>query len=64
MQKKKIIYLLGAGSTQGEISFYDSSFFLLTNDVVQGIIKKIDERRLSILKEVKNELAAKSDCSR
>jgi hypothetical protein len=61
MRKQKVTYLFGAGSTQGEIAFFDKSFSLLTKDIVQGIITKIDESKIKILKEVKNELTIKSD---
>jgi hypothetical protein len=61
MPKKKIVYLFGAGATQGEVSYVDSSMSLLTRDVVEGMIKKISALNIKLLADVKNELTAKSD---
>lgn len=61
MKAKKVIYLFGAGSSQGDVSFVDPSIFLLTSDVVDGIVEKIDTKNIKLLREVKNELRIKSD---
>ena len=45
MAKKKVVYLFGAGATQGELKFVDDSVLLLTADIVNGIINKIDKKK-------------------
>ncbi|MFN0159035.1 MAG: SIR2 family protein [Bacteroidota bacterium] len=61
MSKKKVVYLLGAGATQGELKLVDDSVQLLTSDIVSGIISKIDKKKTKVLKDLKNELNDKSD---
>jgi len=54
---KKIVYLLGAGATQAEVSLKDDTIRILMRDIRDGILKKIDRDNIVELKEVKNELA-------
>lgn len=53
-EKKKVVYLLGAGATQADINIVNDSIRLTTKDIVDGIRIKIDETDLS--QEVKDEL--------
>src|ERR1035441_966670 len=61
MVKKKVVYLFGAGATQGEIQFVDDSIKLLAANLSEGMIKKIDNKSIRILRDVKNELTSSSD---
>lgn len=53
---QRIVYLLGAGATQADISLKDDTLSILMQDIREGIIEKIKRRRIKILKKVKNEL--------
>ena len=61
MIHKKVVYLFGAGATQGEIQFVDDSIKLLATEVRDSIIKRIDSERISVTPELKNELFLQSD---
>lgn len=54
---KRIVYLFGTGATQAELKLYDDSINILMCHIKDGILKKIDERKIKILFEIKNELS-------
>lgn len=58
--KKKVIYLIGAGATHSEVRMYDNTFSLLTRDIAEGISYKISHNKISGLSEVVNELASEN----
>jgi len=58
---KKIVYLIGAGATHAEVQRVDPAILLLTKDVTDGIIKRIEKSNIKYLEEVRNELSSKCD---
>lgn len=54
--KKKVVYLFGAGATQGEINFIDDNIQQLATDVKDGMLEKLRKKPKLKLKEVINEL--------
>ena len=46
-----------SGATQAELKLYDDSINILMCHIKDGILKKIDERKIKILFEIKNELS-------
>jgi len=55
--KKKVVYLFGAGATQAEVSNYSSSIKILMSDIVDGMAQKISINNITALKEVSNLLS-------
>ncbi len=55
--KKKVLYLIGAGATHSEVQLQDNTITLLTKDIAEGIRNKISLKKLSGLLEIMNELA-------
>lgn len=53
----KVVYLLGTGATQAEVSLKNDTIRILMEDIREGILKKIDEQKISELFEIKNELS-------
>jgi len=53
----KVVYLLGAGATQAEVSLKDDTIRILMRDIREGILKKIDKHKIKELLEIKNELS-------
>jgi len=53
----KVVYLLGAGATQAEVSLKDDTIHILMDNIREGILKKIDKQNISELLEIKNELS-------
>ena len=53
----RVVYLLGAGATQGEVSLSDPSIRLLMEDIKYGILYRIRNSRNSDLKVLRNQLA-------
>jgi hypothetical protein len=54
----KVVYLFGAGVTQGEIKMVDDSISMLTKDLRDDIIKTIEKGKGKLLNVVVNELNA------
>ena len=54
--KKKIVYLFGTGATHAEINFAGLSTGILMSNIREGILKKIDKKKIKVLYDVKNEL--------
>lgn len=54
--KKKIVYLFGTGATHAEIDFAGLSTGILMSNIREGILKKIDKKKIKVLYDVKNEL--------
>jgi len=54
--KNKVVYLFGAGASQGEVSLYGSPTRILMQDIVDGISSRIARERIEALLEVNNEL--------
>lgn len=55
-KKKRVVYLLGTGATQAEASLVDERIRLGITDIKDGVLRKIGERKIRKLKDVKNEL--------
>ena len=62
--KRKIIYLIGAGATHSEVHMYDNTIGLLNNDIADGIRRKISQKKLGGLSEVANDLASENKIGR
>ncbi len=58
--KKKVLYLIGAGATHSEVSLYDSNIKLLTKDIAEGIKNKITQKKLTGLADVVNDLTGEN----
>lgn len=58
-EKKKIVYLLGAGATQAEVSNKNPTVGILMSHVVSGMSKRLAKINKAELKEVTNELSIK-----
>jgi hypothetical protein len=56
-QRKRIVYLFGAGATHGEIKLHDETINILMPNIREGMLEKIDKRKIKNLSEVKNELS-------
>lgn len=56
VNKNKVVYLLGAGASQGEFSYYGSSERILMQDIVDGISRRIENEPVELLLDVNNEL--------
>ena len=56
-QTKKVVYLLGAGATQAEASLKDESIRIQMQDIKDGMLLAMRDRKMRGLAEVKNELA-------
>ncbi len=56
INKKKIVYLLGTGATHAELRLWDERNHLLMNDIREGILKKIVDKKVRVLDDVKDEL--------
>jgi hypothetical protein len=54
--RNKIVYLFGAGASQGEFSHYDPSIRVLMQDIVDGISRRIKKENIESLLDVNNEL--------
>lgn len=54
---KRVVYLFGTGATQAEASLIDERVRLRMIDIKDGILRKIEERKIQELEDVKNELA-------
>jgi hypothetical protein len=54
--KKKIVYLLGAGASQGELSLGEAPRPILMQDIVDGLSIKISKDEIDSLSPVSNEL--------
>jgi len=54
--KERVVYLLGTGATQAEARLVDERIRLGITDIKDGILRKIVERKIRKLKDVKNEL--------
>ncbi len=52
----RIVYLFGSGATQAEASIYDDTIKVLARDIADGILNKIDKKKIRYLSEVKNDL--------
>ena len=53
---KKVVYLFGTGASQAEISLHDNTIKILMRDIREGMLTKIDRKKIINLKDVKNEL--------
>ena len=53
---KKVVYLFGTGASQAEINLYDDTIKILMRDIKEGMLTKIDKKKITKLKDVKNEL--------
>lgn len=58
--KKKVLYLIGAGATHSEMSLYDNTINLLTSSIAEGIRNKITQKKLTGLSEVVNDLTSEN----
>jgi hypothetical protein len=58
--KKKVVYLLGTGATQAEISLIDDSIHILMKDIREGILRKIKDKKIKELDVVVNELTGEN----
>ncbi|MGO9013999.1 MAG: SIR2 family protein [Dissulfurispiraceae bacterium] len=56
--KLKVVYLLGTGVTQAEANLTGSAINILMGGVREGILNKIEARKIRILFPIKNELTA------
>lgn len=54
--KNKVVYLFGAGASQGEFSYYGSPERILMADIVDGITRRIVREHIESLLDVNNEL--------
>ena len=54
--KNKVVYLFGAGASQGEFDHCGSFERVLMQDIVDGISRRIDREHIKPLLEVNNEL--------
>lgn len=54
--KNKVVYLFGAGASQGEFSYYGSPVRILMQDIVDGISRRIESEHIESLFDVNNEL--------
>jgi hypothetical protein len=55
--KKRVVYIFGAGATQAEASLIDERIHLRMVDIKDGIFGKIEKRKIPELQDIKNELA-------
>jgi hypothetical protein len=55
---KKVVYLFGTGASQAEINLFDDTIRILMRDIKDGMLSKIIKKKIRVLNEVKNELAA------
>lgn len=55
--KKSVVYLFGTGATQAEASLVDDRIHLEMSYVKDGILRKIEQRKIQELEDIKNELA-------
>lgn len=55
---KKIVYLLGTGATQAEISLRGETIRISMRDITDGILRKIEKNNIKSLAVLKNELTA------
>lgn len=55
---KKVVYLLGTGATQAEISLVGGTSSVLMKDIIYGILRKIERNNIKILEDLKNVLTA------
>ena len=53
---EKVVYLFGTGATQADASLVDDRIHLGMTYVKDGILKKITDRKISELEDIKNEL--------
>jgi len=58
--RRKVLYLIGAGATHSEVQLYDNNINMLTSDIAEGIRNKITQKKLSGLSEVINDLASEN----
>jgi hypothetical protein len=58
--KKKVLYLIGAGATHSEVRLYDNNINLLTKDIADGIKNKIIQKKLKGLTEIVNDLTGEN----
>lgn len=56
MSKKRVVYLFGAGASQGEVSISNDNIKILTFDIAEGIHKRIENDKLKGLDDVRDEL--------
>lgn len=54
--KNKVVYLFGAGASQGELSHTGAPIRILMQDIVDGITKRIESDHIESLYDVNNEL--------
>jgi len=54
--RDKVVYLFGAGASQGEFSNYGSTERVLMQDIVDGISRRIEREHIKSLLDVNNEL--------
>lgn len=57
---KKIVYLFGAGATQGVVSYHDPNVSVLTSDIVENIQLKISKEKIKELYPIRGELQEKN----
>lgn len=55
---KKVVYLLGTGATQAEISLRGGTIRILMRDITDGILRKIEKKNIKSLAVLRNELTA------
>jgi hypothetical protein len=55
--RKKVVYLFGTGATQAEARLVDDRIRLGMSDIKDGILRKIDKKKIKKLDDIKNELA-------
>ena len=55
-EPKRVVYLLGAGASQADISLKDETISILMSSIREGIVRRIDREKIGILEKVKNEL--------
>lgn len=54
--KNKVVYLFGAGASQGEFNCYGSPVRILMQDIIDGISRRIESENIELLFDVNNEL--------
>jgi len=60
VNKKRVVYLFGAGASQAEASLADDRVNLLMSQIKDGILRKITDANLRGIEEIRNELAGEN----
>lgn len=56
-ERKRIVYLLGAGATQAEVSFSNPSIKIQMKDIVSAMAERISQDKIKALEGISNELS-------